>query len=525
MALGDEGSFRRRRWRVGALHRLVDLMSVGVGWSVALLLLPITADSERTGLRSLTMVFVAMAATVALCERRSVYEQCPRLPRVDETARTATSVLGGATVMALFCALSDTHIGGRELLAGVLVVTLLVFAARGYGRAWRVRPGAERRMERIVIIGAGDEAKELAQLVDEHPDSGFELLGIAGDESVAERHGMGHLWLGPASRAAELLHLHQADSAVVNATGFRGQQFREITRQLLSAGFDVRVSTGITRLYRGRFQVTSLVHEPLVSIVPQRVPAWQLFVKRGADIVGASLVLLLVAPVMLLTALAIKLEDGGEVLFRQKRTGMGGAPFLMMKFRSMVPDAESRRAELEDQNERTGPLFKVSQDPRVTRIGSFIRESSIDELPQLINVLRGDMSLVGPRPPLPDEQARFDEELQGRFNVRPGITGLWQVEARSNASFNAYRRLDLHYVENWSLWMDLRILLATAEQVLVAVATAPLRRLLGHTGSDQVAPPLAAVDSEVLIDLRTPRRSPALTSWHTAVATQIRQAD
>ena len=159
----------------------------------------------------------------------------------------------------------------------------------------------------------------------------------------------------------------------------------------------------------------------------------------------------------------------------------------MYKFRSMVTNADELKKKMEAENERTGPLFKMSNDPRITRIGKIIRETSIDELPQLLNVLKGDMSLVGPRPALPEEEAVFDEELRDRFEVRPGITGLWQVEARSNAAFNAYRRLDLHYVENFTLWLDLRILLATAEQVAVSLALAPLRLLRRGAGTDGIA--------------------------------------
>ena len=150
----------------------------------------------------------------------------------------------------------------------------------------------------------------------------------------------------------------------------------------------------------------------------------------------------------------------------------------MVKFRSMTKDADKLKAAMESENERSGPLFKVTKDPRVTKIGKIVRETSIDELPQLFNVLKGDMSLVGPRPALPEEDLKFDTELRKRTSVRPGITGLWQVEARSNAAFNAYRRLDLHYIENWNLWLDLRILLATAEQVAISLAFIPLRRFV-----------------------------------------------
>jgi hypothetical protein len=162
-------------------------------------------------------------------------------------------------------------------------------------------------------------------------------------------------------------------------------------------------------------------------------------------------------------------------------------------------------------NERTGPLFKVSNDPRITRVGRFIRETSIDELPQLINVVKGDMSLVGPRPALPEEEEAFDEELRDRFEVRPGITGLWQVEARSNAAFNAYRRLDLHYVENWTLSLDLRILLATVEQVVVTLALLPLRAIRRRPPATDGVRTGAATATAAIPDARA-----ALPAWAAA---------
>jgi lipopolysaccharide/colanic/teichoic acid biosynthesis glycosyltransferase len=170
--------------------------------------------------------------------------------------------------------------------------------------------------------------------------------------------------------------------------------------------------------------------------------------------------------VLALAAVVIKLQDRGPIFFTQERVGQQGRPFKLWKLRTMVVDAEERLHEVAADNVRQGPLLKVQRDPRVTRIGHFLRSTSIDELPQLWNVLRGDMSTVGPRPALPHEVAAFDDELLERHNVRPGITGLWQVEARDNPSFASYRRLDLFYVKNWSISLDLVILILTAQSVV-----------------------------------------------------------
>jgi len=189
------------------------------------------------------------------------------------------------------------------------------------------------------------------------------------------------------------------------------------------------------------------------------------FVKRAVDIAVALATLLAGLPVMALTALAILVFDGRPILFRQQRVGRHGVPFTMFKFRTMVPDAEVKMIDLLAENEGQGPLFKLTRDPRVTRIGRFLRDSSLDELPQLVNVLAGKMSLVGPRPALLSETASFSKELLARNGSRPGMTGLWQVEAGDDPSFVLYQHLDLYYVENWSTALDLAILVATIPTV------------------------------------------------------------
>lgn len=197
--------------------------------------------------------------------------------------------------------------------------------------------------------------------------------------------------------------------------------------------------------------------------------------KRMMDLVLASMLLLLAVPVLLAAATAIKVQDRGPVLFGQQRVGRNGKRFRLYKLRSMVPGADDLKAPLRSENRRDGPLFKLAHDPRVTGVGHFLRAASIDELPQLVNVLRGDMSLVGPRPALPDEVLQFDEELLERLRVPPGITGLWQVQARDDPSFESYRHYDLQYLEHWSLVLDARILLTTVG-VVVRRSLRALRR-------------------------------------------------
>ena len=384
-------------------------------------------------------------------------------------------MFGCAAIVAVASAFLDWAIGAWELAIGAFGVFIGRTLLRGLLRSLGTELPSTTAPERVVVVGSGLEAKELAELILDHPEARFELAGIIGNLSVAERHGLADHWVGPTGRLIELMHQHEVSGAIVTATGFRNQQFRSITKELFSSGYDVHLTTGVSRMWEGRFDVRSLAHEPLIVMGRNEPQRWQHFAKRGLDILGASVALVFFSPVIALAALAIKIEDRGPITYTARRAGRKGEFFEMYKLRSMVPDAEKLREDMAEQNERTGPLFKVSDDPRITRVGKIIRETSVDELPQLFNVLKGDMSLVGPRPALPEEEQAFDEELKERFKVRPGITGLWQVEARSNAAFNAYRRLDLHYVENWNIGLDIRILLATAEQVVVTFALLPLR--------------------------------------------------
>ncbi len=255
--------------------------------------------------------------------------------------------------------------------------------------------------------------------------------------------------------------------------------------ELLHAGAHVQLSSGLHGVDVGRLRPSPLAHEPFFYVEPVTLAAWQLVTKRAIDIVLASVMLTLALPVLGLAALGIKLHDRGPVLFKQWRVGRDGAPFLFYKLRTMREGAEHETDDLLGLNVRDGPLTKFPHDPRVTTLGRILRATSIDELPQLWNVLNGTMSLVGPRPALPDEVAHFDVELRARESVRPGITGLWQVEGRDNPSFAAYRRFDLFYLENWSVTLDLMILLATVESVI-----ARLFRGLRHLDEDiPLAPP------------------------------------
>jgi exopolysaccharide biosynthesis polyprenyl glycosylphosphotransferase len=232
-------------------------------------------------------------------------------------------------------------------------------------------------------------------------------------------------------------------------------------------GVAYRVAPDLYELSFDRVDVQQISGVPLIGLKEVSLRGWNLALKRTVDVGLVLLTAPLTLPLTLLLIGLIRLDSPGAALFRQVRVGKDGVPFACYKFRTMVRDAEQRKAELTRLNEADGPLFKIRHDPRVTRVGRFLRQSSLDELPQLWNVLRGEMSLVGPRPALPDEVACYEPWHRRRLEVTPGLTGLWQVLGRSNTTFDEMVRLDIYYAENWSVGMDLRLLLMTVPAVLL----------------------------------------------------------
>lgn len=464
-------------------------------WAVALLAPP--SHGREWGV---SVALAAITASVTGLVLRAQHRRSPHrlLARTDEDAGVAFAVALGALVPVAAMVGTDLDVGPLEVLGGGVLTLVTMLAVHGVTRVVQRRGAtAPAAAERVVIVGVGPEARELVELLEEQPDAGIRIVGVVGDRRVAENHGLGAMWLDDIEGLVDVMHEHRGTSALVTATGFRGPSFRSITDGVLDAGYEVLVFNTVSRVSEGRVSVRSLMHEPLIAIRPHRVRAWTLAGKRALDLVLASVLLVLTAPVLAAAALAVKLDDRGPVLYRQERIGRGGRPFTILKVRSMHVGADRDQRDLMGRNERQGPLFKLRDDPRVTRVGRFLRSTSIDELPQLVNVLRGDMSLVGPRPALPEEAQTFDAELRARLRVRPGVTGLWQVEARTSPSFAAYQRLDLHYCENWTLVLDLRILLATAELVLseLLIGVGRALGLLGDPESSDATHPADAARS------------------------------
>jgi exopolysaccharide biosynthesis polyprenyl glycosylphosphotransferase len=314
-----------------------------------------------------------------------------------------------------------------------------------------------------LIAGTNDEARALARTLLRRPWMGYRVCGFVEVNPSGLEVMDGLPVFGTVENIAEISSAHGVRSVIIAGSAAGGATLQLID-SALGADVNVRVSPGLPNLGASRVILEPIDGMALFSLRRHRFSRRQRFVKRTLDIGVTSLALIVTAPVMIGIALAIRLTSPGPVLFRQRRVGEQERDFTILKFRTMVVGAHAQRDGLD--NEADGLLFKMRRDPRVTKVGRFLRKTSLDELPQLFNVLRGDMSLVGPRPALPEEAARYAESQRGRLRVKPGVTGLWQVNGRHDLAFEDYVRYDLFYVENWSLTMDLYILAKTIPALL-----------------------------------------------------------
>ncbi len=325
-----------------------------------------------------------------------------------------------------------------------------------------------RNVRKVIVVGSADAAAELSAVLTREPHCGMTVVGACVPQSqllIAREAGL--KVVGDLDQVPELIKTYDADAVAVTAgEATRHHYLRELSWSLEGAGVELLVHPGLIEVAGPRMHIRPYVGLPLLQVEQPHFAGWRRFAKRATDIVLTSIGLVVISPVMALIALAVKLSDRGPVIFRQTRVGLDGSTFTMFKFRSMHTDAEARLAQLRAQNPNIGLMFKLDKDPRVTRVGRFLRKYSLDELPQLFNILTGSMSLVGPRPPLQSEVAVYEDHARRRLLVTPGLTGLWQVSGRSLLSWEETVRLDLRYVENWNLTLDLLIIWKTVFAVM-----------------------------------------------------------
>ncbi|MGH9246816.1 MAG: sugar transferase [Acidimicrobiales bacterium] len=461
---------RRTPTVASTLLLAIEAVAIAAAWAVAY------AAWGRGSLRAAAVVLpVTIVVALGVAASEGLYNRRVSSTTVVEAHRLFT-VSAAASLAALIA--SAGHPSGPWLAtagAGGIFTFVALAGVRGCYDEWlRAERTTGRRTRAVVVIGSNGEATDILELFSHHPELGYRVRGLVGDERQAVAHGVE--WLGDIDGSVDPVESSGVDEVIITPNGVPSAALNRLIRELLDRNIHVQLSSGLTGVATRRLHSSPLAHEPFFYVKALRLSRPQLAFKRAVDIVAGTAILVAALPIIAVASLATKVIDGGPVLFRQTRIGREGRPFVLYKLRTMVADAESRLPDVASGNQRHGPLFKLDSDPRVTAIGRVLRATSIDEMPQLWNVVRGEMSLVGPRPALPDEVEQFDADLHNRHRMKPGVTGLWQIEARDNPSFYAYRHLDLFYVENWSPLFDLAILLRTAPSVLVRTVHAVLGR-------------------------------------------------
>ena len=353
------------------------------------------------------------------------------------------------------------------LYTAVLVTLLLglsravIYAVRGYLR----NQGAG--LERVVLVGVGDVGLMVMRTIAARPSLGYELVGFLDDNPAKNRTDIGRFQaLGPLANFSDILNNHDIDTAIICLPWQSHRTVAHLLHMCEQSGIKPQIVPDFFQLTKNQMQLEQLNGIPLITTRAVSIAGWNLFVKRALDVTLAAIMLTVGLPLAALIALAIRFNSPGPIFYAQTRIGRNGQPFRIYKFRSMIADADAQLGKMADLNEASGPLFKMRDDPRRTPIGRIMRRFSVDELPNLINVLRGEMSLVGPRPNKPEEVAQYKDWHQKRLSVSPGMTGLWQVSGRSDLTFDEMVLLDIYYAENWSLTLDLGILLRTIPKVL-----------------------------------------------------------
>jgi exopolysaccharide biosynthesis polyprenyl glycosylphosphotransferase len=373
-----------------------------------------------------------------------------------------------ATIFIVF--LSSPSYYSRLIFAytGVAIV-VLIGISRGVERA--VFVNQHRRgigVSRVVLIGAGEMAHSIIRTIYARPELGYQLIGFLDDDPARSQTDIGRFTaLGTTDQLPRILKEQRVDEVIIALPWGAHRKIVNIIDLCEKRHVTVHIIPDLYQLTLSRVAMENLNGIPLLSLHEPALRDWQILLKRALDVVLSILVLVILSPVILITVIAIIIDSKGPIIFSQERVGKDNRTFKLYKFRSMYVGAEEQVEVLVNHNEASGPLFKIRNDPRCTNVGKFIRRASIDELPQFWNVLKGDMSVIGPRPALRSEVDKYEPWHLRRLEVSPGITGLWQVSGRSDLTFDEMVLLDVYYIENWSPTLDLGILLKTIPTVVM----------------------------------------------------------
>ncbi len=456
-------STARRLARIISLLAL-DFVAVALAIFTALILKALVFDHVQfhPALHETERILpFAYLITALLFARSGLYSSRALRPGLS---RIVGSLFQVAFVALLFAVVSGEHFSSYYLFYGSLAFALLYVSSFRAGYEWLtgviLRAAGYRR--RAVLVGRGRQIGDVAHALSDAPHSSIEVVGFLAPLALPE---IGLRALGQLEDLEHVLATERVDEVIIADPDFPQADALELVDQCSRRGVRVRLAPSTMEILIHRAEFVPGQSVPLFELGPPVFEGVDFALKRTFDLIGATLLLVLLSPLLLAITIAVRISSRGPVLYRSTRVGIGQRPFPCLKFRTMHTDAEERQADLEELNEATGALFKIRDDPRLTPIGSQLRRFSLDELPQLINVLRGEMSLVGPRPLPQRDYDMLEDWHRKRYLVLPGITGLWQVSGRSELDFDDLVHLDFIYLENWSLALDLTILLKTIPAV------------------------------------------------------------
>ena len=467
---------RYRRW-MSIILAVSDVILINVAFAIAywlrykLQLVAAVDDAYFVPYKSFIPISLALTALLlAIYKMSGVYNQPRGASLFDEIFLLLTSTATGIILIVFVIVFFFQPLYSRLVFfyAGILI-TILLGLSRLVLRM--VRDRLRRRgqgVDRLLIVGAGEVGRTVMRNIVAHPELGYHIVGFVDDDPEKGKTDIGRFAaLGSTANIPRLVREKTIDEVIITLPWMYHRKIVSIIAQCEREQVRVRIVPDIFQMTLSHLDVEDLGGIPMIGVRDISISGSQLFLKRSMDVALSLLGLVLLLPLFVIVAIAIKLDSPGPIFFRQIRVGKGEKLFACYKFRSMRQGAEEEQEKLMDQNEADGVFFKIRDDPRVTRVGRFIRRTSIDELPQIFNVLMGHMSLVGPRPAPPSEVQRYQAWHKRRLEVAPGITGLWQVSGRSQLSFDEMVLLDLYYIENWSPLLDVQIMLRTIPKVIL----------------------------------------------------------
>ena len=389
---------------------------------------------------------------------------------IDEGWRGIKAVFLAVVAIGIASIAFDVEIGRTWYAIAIPSLLVVVGIERIIARLVFKRARSNGKLlRRVLIVGKNSEGWLVKDMLDRDKGLGYEVVGFVEDKlaMIEGREVTDTELLRNVGETLAAVEEADCGGVIISATAMDIGTSNRLIRTLTENGVHVELSSTLCDIASDRLTIRPLGRVPMVYIEPVQRHGWRAVAKRAFDMVTAAILVVVFSPLMAAAALAVRLTSPGPIFFAQERVGRDGQLFKVLKFRTMVTNAEELLENVRHLNEATGPLFKIKDDPRITKAGKFLRKTSIDELPQLFNVIRGEMSLVGPRPALPSERDQWDPSLLNRLRVQPGITGMWQVNGRSDAEDGDYGQLDLYYVDNWTLATDILILLRTVPAVLL----------------------------------------------------------